>query len=115
MEPINYEGTEIDRCSICNGIWFDAGEVEQLRNVKAAKEIDTGGKEVGKQLNPIDNYQCPRCGGAMKKMVDPDQRHIWFETCRECNGSFFDAGEFKDLSEHTISDLFKDLTAAERS
>ena len=39
---------------------------------------------------------------------------IWFETCRECNGSFFDAGKFKDLAEHTISEFFKDLNAAER-
>jgi PAT family beta-lactamase induction signal transducer AmpG len=115
MEPIDYQGTEIDRCTICNGIWFDRGEMEQLRNAKAAKEIDTGSREVGKQLNSIDDYDCPRCGGTMKKMVDPDQRHIWFETCRDCNGSFFDAGEFKDLSQHTIADFFRDITAPERS
>jgi Zn-finger nucleic acid-binding protein len=115
MEQIDYQGTEIDRCTICNGIWFDAGEIGQLGNEKAAKEIDTGDKEVGQQLNTIDKYRCPRCSGEMKKMVDPNQRHIWFETCRECNGSFFDAGEFKDLSNLTISDFFKDLTAPERS
>ncbi len=115
MEQIDYKGIEIDRCTICNGIWFDAGEIEQLKNTKAAETIDTGDKEVGKQLNTIDNYRCPRCSGEMKKMVDPNQRHIWFETCRECNGSFFDAGEFKDVSELTISDFFKDLTAPERS
>ncbi len=114
MEPINYEGTEIDRCTICNGIWFDAGEIEQLKNTKAAAAIDIGNQEVGKQTNIIDDYQCPRCSGPMKKIVDPNQRHIWYETCRDCNGSFFDAGEFKDLAEHTISDFFKDLAAAER-
>ena len=115
MEQINYEGTEIDRCTICNGIWFDAGEIEQLRNTKAAAAIDIGDQEVGKQTNIIDDYQCPRCSGPMKKIVDPDQRHIWYETCRECNGSFFDSGEFKDLSELTITDFFKDLTAPERT
>ena len=114
MEQINYEGTEIDRCTICNGIWFDAGEIEQLKNTKAAAAIDIGDQEVGKQTNIIDDYQCPRCSGPMKKIVDPNQRHIWYETCRECNGSFFDAGEFKDLSELTISDFFKDLAAPER-
>ena len=114
MEQIEYQGTEVDRCTICDGIWFDAGEVEQLRDKKAAAAIDTGDQEVGKQHNTIDNYRCPRCSGAMKKMVDPNQRQIWYETCRECNGSFFDAGEFQDLSQLTISDFFKDLTAPER-
>ncbi|MCH7714887.1 MAG: zf-TFIIB domain-containing protein [Gemmatimonadetes bacterium] len=25
-----YHGIEIDRCTNCNGVWFDAGEAEQL-------------------------------------------------------------------------------------
>jgi len=114
MDQIEYEGVEVDRCSICGGIWFDFGEIEQLQNKKAAKEIDTGDKAVGKQLNTIDNYRCPRCSGAMIKMVDPQQRHIWYEKCRDCHGSFFDAGEFKDLSNLNVSDFFKDLTAPKR-
>ena len=39
---------------------------------------------------------------------------IWFETCRECNASLFDAGKFKDFAEHTISDFFEALNAPER-
>ena len=50
----------------------------------------------------------------MIKMVDEKQRHIWYENCSSCNGSFFDAGEFKDLSNLKISDFFKDLAAPER-
>jgi PAT family beta-lactamase induction signal transducer AmpG len=114
MDLIEYEGIEVDRCSRCNGIWFDQGEIEQLQNKKAAAEIDIGDKEEGKQQNTIDNYRCPRCSGAMIKMVDPNQRHIWYEKCSDCHGSFFDAGEFKDLSKLTISDFFKDLAAPER-
>ena len=109
MEQIKYEGTEIDRCTICNGIWFDAGEIEQLRNKQAAASIDTGDFKTGKQSNSIDRYSCPRCSSEMIKIVDSKQRHIWYETCSSCNGSFFDAGEFRDLSELTISDFFKGL------
>ena len=114
MEQIEYEGTEVDRCTICSGIWFDAGEVEQLKNKKAAAIIDTGDEKTGKKSNAIDRYRCPRCSGAMIKMVDPKQPHIWYETCSSCYGSFFDAGEFRDLSELSISDFFKDLAAPER-
>ena len=42
-------------------------------------------------------------------VVDPRQQHIWYETCLDCNGSFFDAGEFRDLAHETISDFFKGL------
>jgi len=77
--------------------------------------IDTGHADVGKQYNVIDHYRCPRCGGRMAKKVDARQRHIWYETCADCHGSFFDAGEFLDLSQLTISDIFKRLVTPERA
>ncbi len=114
MEQIDVDGIEIDRCITCNGIWFDAGEAEALRNKKAAAAIDTGDANIGKIQNEIDNYRCPRCAGSMVRMVDPQQKHIWYEKCGSCHGTFFDAGEFKDLSRLTISDLFKPFTVPER-
>ena len=50
----------------------------------------------------------------MEKKVDPQQQHIWYETCVDCNGSFFDAGEFRDLAQVTISDFFKKLVVPKR-
>jgi Zn-finger nucleic acid-binding protein len=114
MEPVEYEGTEIDRCTICKGIWFDAGEIDMLKNRQAAAAIDTGDRKTGKESNRIDRYDCPRCGGAMVRVVDPVQNHIWFETCSGCNGSYLDAGELHDLSTRSISDFFKSLTTPER-
>jgi len=114
MEPVEYEGTQIDRCTICQGIWFDAGEIEILKDKKAAAAIDIGDKKIGRQSNSIDRYDCPRCGGAMVRVVDPLQNHIWYETCGGCNGSYLDAGELRDLSSRSISDFFKSLAAPER-
>jgi PAT family beta-lactamase induction signal transducer AmpG len=109
MDQVVHHDVEVDRCTLCNGIWFDAGEIEQLKlkTKKAAALIDTGDAAAGKQRNTIDDYRCPRCSGTMIKMVDPEQRHIWYEKCSDCHGSFFDAGEFRDLAERTISDFFK--------
>jgi PAT family beta-lactamase induction signal transducer AmpG len=114
MEQIDYEGTEVDRCTICNGLWFDAGEIDVLRDKQAAAAIDTGDAKIGKQSNTMDSYQCPRCSGAMVKVVDPRQTHIWYETCSSCNGSYLDAGELRDLSNVSISDFFKGLAVPER-
>jgi len=114
MEQIDYEGTEIDRCTICSGIWFDAGEIDVLRDKQAAAAIDTGDARIGKQSNAMDNYQCPRCSGAMVKVVDPKQTHIWYETCSSCHGSYLDAGELRDLADASITDFFNSLAAQER-
>jgi PAT family beta-lactamase induction signal transducer AmpG len=114
MEVVEHEGVEIDRCKSCGGIWFDAGEVELLRNKAAAAAIDTGQASEGKRYNVIDEYRCPRCGGDMEKHTDEKQRHIWYESCKDCQGSFFDAGEFRDLAELTVSDFFKRLVAPKR-
>jgi len=114
MEQLEFEGTEVDRCTICKGIWFDAGEIEVMRDKGAAIAIDTGDASIGKQTNIIDRYQCPRCSGSMVRVVDPRQRHIWYETCGSCSGSFLDAGELLDLSEVSITGFFKDLATPER-
>lgn len=115
MQPVNYDGVEVDRCGECQGIWFDAGELEALATRKqAALAVDTGDARVGKEMNTTDDYRCPRCGGAMARRVDPRQRHIWYESCTDCNGSFFDAGEFRDLAQLTIADYFKRLVTSER-
>ena len=114
MEQLDIEGTVIDRCSHCHGIWFDVGEAEALRNKAVAEAIDTGHRKTGREHNLIDQYRCPRCGGEMAQMVDEQQRHIWYETCTDCKGSYFDAGEFLDLSQLTVSDFFRRLVTPER-
>ena len=80
----------------------------------AASAIDTGQASAGKKYNVIDDYHCPRCGGDMEKHVDPQQTHIWYESCKDCKGSFFDAGEFRDLAQLSVSDYFKRLVTPKR-
>jgi Zn-finger nucleic acid-binding protein len=42
-------------------------------------------------------------------MVAPDQPHIEYESCGTCFGAYFDAGEFTDLKEHSLSDVVRRL------
>jgi PAT family beta-lactamase induction signal transducer AmpG len=114
MEQLSHEGVEVDRCTICKGIWFDTGEMEYFRDERAAISIDTGDAKIGKKGNALDSYQCPRCSGDMVRVVDPKQTHIWYETCSSCHGSYLDAGELRDLSTLGISDFFKSLATPKR-
>ena len=111
MEAIEFEGVEVDRCKNCKGIWFDVGENDSLRERDAATAIDTGDPSQGRQTNNIDRYRCPRCDGGMMRMVDPQHLHIWYEECTSCRGTFFDAGEFTDLTQGSIADFFKRVAA----
>jgi PAT family beta-lactamase induction signal transducer AmpG len=114
MQQIMIDGTEIDRCSACHGLWFDAGELSKFRNKEAAAALDIGDVTTGKKQNEIEHYRCPRCAGPMNRLVDPKQPHIWFEQCGSCHGSYFDAGELSDLATVSVSDFFKRFVTPER-
>lgn len=105
---------DYEQCTSCKGLWLDANEEKALKPVAAA--IDSGDVEQGKEYNLVDDIKCPTCPNSkMLRMVDPHQSHIWFEQCPTCYGRFYDAGEFKDLSEHTLSDFFKRFSIKERN
>ena len=109
MEKIQYQSIEVDRCTSCKGIWFDLMEHENLRALEGSEEIDIGDPKVGKEHNKIEKINCPVCHTSMVRMVDVDQPHIWFEKCSGCSGTFFDAGEFRDLKQENLLDFVKDL------
>lgn len=110
METIGYEGISIDRCTDCKGLWFDALEHERLLEMRGSESLDNGHPRLGKKGNKIEKITCPKCTGAlMVEMVDMHQPHIWYEKCHICGGAYFDAGEFTDLKEKSLSDIFKRL------
>jgi Zn-finger nucleic acid-binding protein len=114
MESVSLDGVEVDRCTSCQGLWFDALEDRDLRKSKAAASLDTGSKKVGAKNDTQGKIECPRCHTRMIRMVDREQPHVWYESCGTCHGSYFDAGEFKDLRKKGLSDLLKRWRRGER-
>ncbi len=106
---VRYEGVDVDRCAACGGIWLDAGEKEALQNDRGAGGIDTGSKRVGRRYNQVRGCACPLCGDVMLRMIYSTQQHIEFESCSSCGGTFFDAGEFRDLTELTVLERLRHL------
>jgi Zn-finger nucleic acid-binding protein len=107
MEKVTFKSIEVDRCTSCKGIWFDAHEKEKLRDMEGAEQIDIGSTVVGDDHNDIHQIRCPICNKLMASKVDPNQNHIRFEQCIKCKGTFFDAGEFRDYKDESFFDLFK--------
>jgi Zn-finger nucleic acid-binding protein len=114
MVKVSFAGVEVERCTDCQGIFFDELAREQLEKTKGADAIDIGDPETGREFNKVDRIICPNCQTPMIRMVALGQHHIWFERCKVCGGSFFDAGEFRDLKHHTVIDFFRDLVAKAR-
>ncbi|MFN8596812.1 MAG: zf-TFIIB domain-containing protein [Anaerolineae bacterium] len=110
MHKVTFEGIEVDRCTDCQGIWFDLQEHQQLKQLPGAAEaIDTGYADRGRQMNDVRKINCPRDGVLLTRMVDLQQPHLWYEACPHCYGVFFDAGEFKDFSQKTLLESLRDL------
>jgi Zn-finger nucleic acid-binding protein len=114
MAKVSFGNAVVDRCTNCLGLFFDELEKDALRKRKVADALDIGSAKTGQLYNRMGYINCPRCDTGMMRMVDLQQPHIWFEQCKVCGGAFFDAGEFKDLTRHTILDYFKDMLVVER-
>lgn len=113
MEEVTYGEVTIDRCTNCQGLWFDTGEAEQLKSKWMGEALDIGNADEGKKWDAVDDIACPRCGNNMVKTSDPKQTHIWYEMCAE-HGIFMDAGEFTDYKHETLADRFRSLVKGSR-
>jgi Zn-finger nucleic acid-binding protein len=116
MDPVQIEQTQVDRCTSCRGLWFDALEDQDIRESEEAESLDAsaaaGSRPAPKapkgKPSAID---CPRCRAPMIQMVDRMGRRVQYESCPRCHGKFLDAGEFKALEprgvQATMRRLFK--------
>src|SRR4051812_8502221 len=111
MAKVEFEGVEVDRCTLCDGIWFDALEKEQLRDTpRAAEAIDVG-------QTPADagslkrHLLCPVCKTLMIPMtVHGGPPGLVYESCTVCYGAFMDAGEFRAFArDGSLADTQKSL------
>lgn len=115
MAAVKVGIVEVERCTGCGGMWFDSLEEEWLKTPADAAALDVGDPGVGASFNEQGRIDCPKCHTRTIRMVDVDQPHIWFESCKVCYGRFFDAGEFRDLATSGIEDMVRRWRGKERN
>jgi uncharacterized protein len=106
MENFVFQDIQVDRCTACKGLWFDALEKDHLDELKDSASIDIG--QSASIATPV-HMDCPVCHTRMIEMVDPRDASIHFESCKVCYGLFFDAGKYRQHKEHHTLSLFRDL------
>lgn len=113
METISFHDIQVDRCTACKGLWFDALEKEHLDAIRGSEGIDIG--------RPTENQQkaarinCPVCHTQMILMVDHRHPKVHYHSCQVCYGVFFNAGEFREHKEPAVLHFFHELFHRKRS
>ena len=96
LAEFKVEGVAVDRCSSCDGIWFDAQELSQLlsEDAKHVASLSRGGSQV--QLDGKKG-SCPRDGSELLRVYSSVDRSVILDACADCRGMWLDGGEFKKL------------------
>ena len=121
MIVVEYKQIELDYCTNCNGVWFDAGELELMLervhpervhrervnlkpNVASGKSI----LDLSVAATTEKKRKCPICGRKMRKELIGGEPKILVDTCPVGEGLWFDGGEVDTL----ISELSKEAPGA---
>ena len=88
---------ELDKCHRCDGIWFDRGELEQIRDAKLTgveKEIEAEYGNPTVIRGETSGYmRCPRCEGRLQEVQYTVHRQVRIDRCESCLGIWLDVGE----------------------
>ncbi len=100
MIVVEHDNVELDYCTDCSGVWFDAGEMNLMFQ---SIDIDGGGYLIKDMLNTPETEssekkrKCPICTSKMKKISTGKQGRILVDVCPQGDGLWFDGRELTQL------------------
>ena len=91
---------EVDQCFVCNGVWFDKGELDKyltegitvVNSSSVGADLDT---ELDKKI-----ANCPKCKIPMDKKEFSSKLKITMDVCPKCQGIWLDPTEIDRLEEN---------------
>ena len=100
MIDVEHNRIELDYCTNCQGVWFDAEELELLLESMGIKNHDLALDDIWhspEAETEEKKRKCPICGLKMKKMALGQQPEILIDVCPKREGLWFDGGEVSQL------------------
>lgn len=98
---------QVDECSTCGGLWFDADE---LRRAKDETDSDLAWMDF-ELWRHADRFrvserpvECPRCQSTMVA-IEYDTTGVEVDFCTECRAVWLDAGELDKIIAHLTEEL----------
>ena len=108
MMPRSFFGVLVDTCGTCGGIFFDEGEVSQIR----ARGGDRAFEELDNLIQPEPGYvhteenmyrRCPKCTITMHRFRYMYNSPVFLDSCENCGGIWIENGELKRMKEYLQS------------
>ena len=96
MIVVEHEKIELDYCTTCLGVWFDAGELALMLE---SLDLDVGEFNVSDILTLPEKEivekkrRCPVCGKKMRKAAIGHEPEVVIDVCPRGEGVWFDGGE----------------------
>lgn len=96
MIIVEHEKIELDYCTSCLGVWFDAGELALLLE---SMDLDVGEFNIADIMTLPEKRiaerkrRCPVCRKKMRKAVIGHEPEVVIDACPRGEGLWFDGGE----------------------
>jgi Zn-finger nucleic acid-binding protein len=102
LSRVQLLGLELDKCHKCDGIWFDRGELERIRDaqVEGAEELleKKYGDPTFEEGAVEAHMRCPRCGDArLRRQSYTYDRPVKIDRCERCQGVWLDDSELDTI------------------
>ena len=97
---VEYQDIELDYCTICGGVWFDAGELELLIEAAGLGDLRSYLESIvnaPEAASPEKKHKCPDCQQKMKKIYIDEDNKILVDVCHVGDGIWLDGGEINHL------------------
>jgi len=99
MIVVQHHQIELDYCTNCRGVWFDAGELELFLDSLKLESPNLVIKNIlglPELKSSHGRRKCPICKRSMKETAI-GQPAINIDVCRQGDGLWFDGGEVTEL------------------
>jgi hypothetical protein len=106
MIIVEHDRIELDYCTKCLGVWFDAGELELLLESTEMHSADFNMQKIlGMPERKIKEAarKCSLCGKKMKKVAIISDPEVVIDACIQGEGLWFDGGEVGQVIKHLMS------------
>jgi Zn-finger nucleic acid-binding protein len=106
MIIVEHEKIELDYCTKCFGVWFDAGELELLVESMNIEASDFNMRKIlGLPEKKIKETarKCSLCRKRMKKVAIGSSPEVIIDACTLGEGLWFDGGEVGQVIKQLLS------------
>jgi Zn-finger nucleic acid-binding protein len=103
MIVVEHHKIELDFCTKCRGVWFDAGELELLlesAGLEGVEPLLAGLASSTEARSKEKKRKCPICVRKMRKVLFGQEPEILLDLCQQGDGIWFDGGELAQLVGH---------------